>query len=105
MQLLGSAPPRREIPLTLGCDFTFIVELADPTTGDPVDYPGTVRMDIDAPAGPTTINASIDANVATLVLPATICDKAGTTTRYRVLNVATDGTATPLVVGTFVRYD
>ena len=105
MQLLGVAPPRREIPLTLGCGFTFIVELADPNTGAAVDYPGTVRMDIDAPVGPTSINASISANVATLVLPSAVCDKAGATTRYRVLNVATDGTATPLVVGTFVRYD
>src|SRR5215471_4586936 len=99
MSSIGTPPPMKEIPVTKGCDFTFTVALTDPVTNQPVDYTGTVRMEIDLPTGETSIDATLDANTATIALPADICDSVYTTTTWRVVNSVADNLTRPLVIG------
>lgn len=105
---IGQPPAAFIIPVTRGADRQFAFRRRDPTTGSPVDWDAGVFIDIEIDRdAPERVTATVAADLATVHIPATICDQVKNSTRWRAVmsQAGTPTLETPIAVGKFERHD
>ena len=99
------------IPVTKGCNTSFTVNQvaeSDPGVTVPVNFASgdSVYISVVDRTLTVRIEATLHANVASFVIPADIADQVRTQwSTFQIVKTAADGLETPLVVGSFERYD
>lgn len=104
MPYIGSPAKQFTIPVTLDADCQFTINRLDPS-GNPVDWNADIYITIDIDrTSPTTLPATVTGNVASVLLPAEVCNQVKPLTRWR-LFMSAGGLITPIAVGNFERSD
>ena len=110
MTYIGAPASTFIIPVTLGADKEFSANRKD-SSGNPVDWGADLSMVIDRldNGGSATIDATVTADQAVVVIPSATCDLVkNNTTRWRLFMTTGSGgtaTTTPIAVGYFERDD